>query len=496
MDNVQEKIKIHDRYQFEIKYTYPLNKALPENDYLVETFIFIPNNLGVNADNYTKHDFYSDLQKYIRFKTPVFLLSSIIKEKGPLDRLKAEMTALTEDPSNPKINKDYLYQLKMLCSILKSALRDEGDYIETCQVPSDKYAQIERLLANISRITAEFRNLRPIIQVPHLPPEQVTFYKFSDEYISLMVEKALFKLLEYLQKTEITGKDELCISISNLIRDEIKYRAENHYPSLVRENSSNEEIIYRIRILKKIMGSILFLKTFTQTEGRMIEQILMGLAAGMAMAFATGMLFLSRRMFADLTLSLFIILVVSYVFKDRLKEMSKIYMIDFLKKYMYDYKTVLMTNLTKIGFCRETFTFLKEKNLPKEIVKIRNKDYFAELDNGYVGENVIYSKKYIKVYSSECQKIYADFQVDGIHDIIRFNIRHFLDKMDNPEKALYLLDDHCSFKMVPGLCTYYIHIILKYGMGGQQEYHKFRLILNRDGIKRIVEIPCPPIGQK
>ena len=53
MNNVQEKIKIHDRYQFEIKYTYPLNKELPETDYLVETFIFIPNNLGVNADSYT-----------------------------------------------------------------------------------------------------------------------------------------------------------------------------------------------------------------------------------------------------------------------------------------------------------------------------------------------------------------------------------------------------------------------------------------------------------
>ena len=72
MNNVQEKIEIHDRYQFEIKYTYPLNQELPETDYLVETFIFIPNNLGVNADSYTKHDFYSDLQKYIRFKTPVF----------------------------------------------------------------------------------------------------------------------------------------------------------------------------------------------------------------------------------------------------------------------------------------------------------------------------------------------------------------------------------------------------------------------------------------
>ena len=489
-NNVQEKIKIHDRYQFEIKYTYPLNKELPETDYMVETFIFIPNNLGINADTYTKQNFYSDLQKYIRFKTPVFLLSSIIKEKGPLDRLKAEMTALIEDPSNPETGKNYLYQLKMLCSILKSALRDEEDYIETSQETADRCMLIGQLLENISRLTGGFRKLHAIIQVPHLDQKQAVFYHFCDEYISLMVEKSLFKLLESIKRKDASQNHELCARILDVIKSEIKYRTDNNYPSLVKENSSNEEIIYRMRTLKKIVGSILFLKTLTQTEGRLIEQILMGMAAGLSMAFATGMLFLSRRIFADLTLSLFLILVISYIFKDRLKELSKIYMLGYLKKYIYDYKTVLMTNLTKIGFCRETFTFLKEKNLPAEIAKIRNKDYFTELDNGYIGENVIYSKKYIKIYSSNCRKIYADFQVDGIHDIIRFNVRHFLDKMDNAEIPLFMPDGTCSFKMVPGSCLYHLNIILKYGMGNQHEYHKFRLVLNRDGIKRIVEIPC------
>lgn len=493
MNSVQEKIKIHDRYQFEIKYTYPLNKELPETDYMVETFIFIPNNLGVNADTYTKQNFYSDLQKYIRFKTPVFLLSSIIKEKGPLDRLKTEMTALAEDPSNAEAGKDYLYQLKMLCSILKSALRDEEDYIETCQEAADRQMLIERLLENITRITAGFRKLHDIIQVPHLDQKQAVFYHLCDEYISLMVEKSLFKLLESIERGAPGLDRELCVRISDVIKNEIKHRKDNNYPSLVRENSSNEEIIYRQRTLKKIMGSILFLKTFTQTEGRLIEQILMGMAAGVSMAFATGMLFLSRRVFADLTMSLFLILVISYIFKDRLKELSKIYMLGYLKKYIYDYKTVLMTNLTRIGFCRESFTFLKEKNLPAEIARIRNKDYFTELDNGYIGENVIYSKKYIKIYSSNCRKIYTDFQVDGIHDIIRFNVRHFLDKMDNAEIPLFMPDGADSFKMVPGSCVYHLNIILRYGMGDQHEYHKFRLVLNRDGIKRIVEIPCSTI---
>lgn len=486
--NLHEQISIHDKFQFELKYTYPFDRTSKELEYLVETYIFIPNNLGVNQESYGKREFYNDIQKYIRFKTPVFQLSSINKPEGPIARLKATMEAMVKTGID---SADYEYRLKMLCSILKSALRDEGEHIEQRKTSQESITAALEYIEYVIKVITEFRSLRPLLNMPQSQPSHTAFYNFADEYISLLVEKSLFILIEYFKDGNAAGQNELCSSALNVIKSEISYRTSRNYPSIARDNNSNEEVIYRMRTLKKIMGSILLLKTQTQIEGRWFEQLLMGMAAGLSMAFATGMVFISRRVFADLTLSIFIILVVSYIFKDRIKDLSKIYLLEFAKHFFYDYKTILMTNLTKIGFCRETFLFLKENNLPPEIVKIRNKNYFSELENGFLGENVISYKKYIKIFTWSCPTLLADFQVDGLNDIVRFNIRHYLDKMDDAEKLLPVPDGDNSYQLVKGNNVYQLNMVLKYSHAGEEEYRKFRIFLDHNGIKRLTELPCP-----
>ena len=66
MDNLNEIFKQHDKYQLEMKFTYPLNTELAQNEYHVDTYIFLPNSLGISSTTYSKQDFYSDLQEYIR----------------------------------------------------------------------------------------------------------------------------------------------------------------------------------------------------------------------------------------------------------------------------------------------------------------------------------------------------------------------------------------------------------------------------------------------
>lgn len=74
MENFSESVQLHDKYQFELKFSYPLDRSRKTTEYHVETYIFIPNNLCVNASTYSKDDFFNDMQKYIRFKTPTVLL--------------------------------------------------------------------------------------------------------------------------------------------------------------------------------------------------------------------------------------------------------------------------------------------------------------------------------------------------------------------------------------------------------------------------------------
>ncbi|MFA7229692.1 MAG: hypothetical protein WC071_00325 [Victivallaceae bacterium] len=489
---VEETIRIHDKYQFEIKYTYPLDREQPVTEYTVETFIFLPNNLGINQLSYSKNDFYRDMQKYIRLKTPVFRLASIVNgADNPLEKVKQTVAALGHN-ANEHTVAEYSYHLKMFCSILKSAIRDEEFFIENHGQEPGINALIESFLKDVKHIVKSFRELKEIIQEAHIDHNNFSFYSFSDEYISLIVEKYLYLLLIFLKQHKTVTNNKIPELIIQVINSELEHRKINGYPAIASSAGNNEEVIYRLRILKKIMGSILFLTTHTKVEGRLLEQIATGVAAGVAMAFATGFVFLSRNTLQDLTLSLFLGLVISYIFKDRIKELSKLFLLSWLRKYVYDYKTVLCTAMdAEVGFCRESFAFVPdEKLLPPEIIKIRNKDYIGKLDNGYAPENIIYSKKQIKVFQAACEKIFSDFQVDGIHDIIRFNVSGFLNKMDNPRKILFVPDGSDNYRKIKGDCVYHLNMILKYGMDGNIKYHKFRIVLSRSGIKRIVEIPC------
>lgn len=486
MQSISETIKVHDKFQFELKYTYPLKQEFQNAEYTVENYLFIPRNLDINPDTYGAKDYYRDMQKYIRLKTPIILLQNLLLEKdGLLKAVRSAMEELAHNPTSKTAAKSYTYHLKMLCSILKSALRDEEEYIENSSLKSNPEPLVERLLKEIEKITKEFRSFEAIIKVPHFDRKSYELWQFADEYISLLMDKYLARLYFSLKRFEI-NVDGMQLKIAKMLQSEAAYRMESGYPSVTDDNSENETVIYRMGALKKVMGSILFLKTKTKLEGWLLEQIITTFAAGLAMAFATAFIFLSRTKFEDFTISLFAILVIIYMFKDRIKDLAKRIVYGWAKKYIFDYKTIVMTNMgTKIGYCREMCSFLNTANIPPEIVHKRNTDYLTELDNELAGESILYSKKEIRIASSKCSKLLTDFKVDGVHDIIRINVRSFLNKMDNPEKSLYRADGK-KCKIARGSRVYHINLIQKYGMKDQQPtYRMFRIVLNRNGLKRI-----------
>ena len=493
MKKIEENVRIHDKFQFEIKYVYPFDRNDPITEYTVEHFLFVPKHLGISKNHYTKEQFYGDGQKYIRLKTPVFSLYSMTSgEKNPLDRLRETLKDLPKDPKNSEFNRHYKYHLKMFCSIFKSAIRDEELFIEHRLNPKDQKIAVGKVVNDIQAVVDKFRALRPLIHSTYITHKQMALFNFADEYISILIEKRIFKLLAFLKENKNPKYSAIAPVLLALAVSEKDYRIKQNYPSIAEEGKSNEEIVYRGRILKKIMGNILFLDTHVKIEGRLREQIGMGFAAGLAMAFATTFIFLSQKLFKGFTLALIAVFTIIYVFKDRIKEITKYIMLAILKKYIYDYKTILMTSFDKkVGICRELFNFTREDKLPQMVNRIRNKNYIDELENGYTPEDIICYKKYIRIYSGECKQLLQDFKVDGVIDILRFNVRHIMNKMDNPRKTFFVADGDSDFKKINGKCYYHLNLVLKYGNFKKEPfYQKFRIILSRDGIKKIEQVPC------
>ncbi len=488
---IEEIVKIHDKHQVEIKLNYKLEDKKKFANYIIDTYMFLPNSLDINQSTYSKQNFYNDIQSYIRLKTPTVLIQNLVKgENSPFEKLKKIVESVVQNSIRFE-NTDYEHQIQIYCSIFKSALRDHVHFIEEKTESEDLELLIEKYIEEVPKAVSAFRGLRATITVPTLTDNQFTIFTFGDEYISLMTEYFSFQLFELIPKKKLTEelKKKYEKSLIDIIKFETDYRRQHKYPSIKKDGSDNEEFLYRRSVLKKYISSILFLNVRTHNDSKFMEQLLYSIAAGFAMIFATTVAFFTQQKYGNLTYPFFVALVVSYMFKDRIKELMRGYFSQKIQSKFYDHKTDIFVNSRdkNIGFAKERVSFVSQKYLTSSIKKLRNIDRITALDNLATGENILLYRKNIKINSLKLKKYYKNFTVEGINDIIRLGIGDFLKKMDNSETLLHFYKEN-QYKKIKGDRVYHINIIIQYNMDGIIEYRRFRIISNREGIKRIEKV--------
>lgn len=485
---IDEIVKVHDKSQFEIKFNYQPEEGNKRTRHSAEIYIFSPKNLGVNKNTYSKIKFYGDVKSHIRLKTPSILLKNIYGNNSPIALLENSIQKLVLEQNQKNIS-DFEYRIKMFCSVLKSSLREEILFIEKNQNSKDFDKNISYFLNELKELSKEFRKLSKKIKVASIPEKFINLYNFADEYLSIISNESRHELFEIIKKNEIKKSDDLIDELLEQAKNEINHRKANGYPSIPSEENDNEELIFRRSALKKLMGQVLFLNNRTKPEGTLVEQIFFGISAGIAMAFATAIAFMSRTKFGEYSLFFFLLLVIAYIFKDRMKDILKNHFANLVRKYFADKKTRIYTGLEqKIGVIRETFSFIEEDELPKEIKTLRNRAFFSEVHEGGYGEDVLLYRKNITLYSDRFKQIFPDFKIDGINDITRLNIFRFLRNMDNPKENIFIPKKN-SYSVVEGSRVYHVNIVIKNTVSeGHNSFSRIRLILDKNGIKRIEEV--------
>jgi hypothetical protein len=274
---------------------------------------------------------------------------------------------------------------------------------------------------------------------------------------------------------------------------ETAHRISHGYGSVLKLEDENETYAFRASVIKKYVSGVLHLSTDAQREGRGIEQILMAVAAGISMVFATVVAFYFQKVYGSFTFPAFAALVVGYMFKDRIKEFVRALFAGNLQSYMFDRRINIRTldGKYKLATLREKITFIKEREIPPEIRTARQKDPFADLDNDRQGETVICHTKDIVLNADLFQRAFAGLpRTSGLNDIIRYDIHPYLKKMDDPVEEQLLLHEG-ELKMVHSHKVYHINFVSQYtSLSSQNEkiYRRMRLVLNRLGIKRIEHI--------
>ena len=193
--------KIHDRYTLEFKVGYSrYSPSAAVSDFMMDTWIFIPDSLYINAKTYPKSNFYRDFRALVRLITPVYTLEEVADEEAlPLSRLLMCCRELAEEPSEEH-EKTYEHQIKMFGSITRSALRTVavGLYRET-EVNAFR-VRLDGIVLLLARIMAAYREIPRKAGLDRVAFELRSRYDLGEEYLCRMVNMHLFRVMEYARE--------------------------------------------------------------------------------------------------------------------------------------------------------------------------------------------------------------------------------------------------------------------------------------------------------
>lgn len=486
---IESNVKIHDRFSFEIKFSLVSDSVghVEKGEFSINSWIFIPNSLDINRDSYPKEQFFKDLKSNIRLMTPVYSLEELIGNhpESPGQRLSKALRELLEDPASDEKGACFVHQTKLFANICKSAIRNQVNFIISC---SDAEALKHTIVfvADLRNILQYFRSLYPLVQSTNFNREWSENFAYADNFISNVAEQHAFRLMKGFRQRKIY--DKACRILLPLLESELAERKKRKFPVIHRDNKENNSwVVMQWGILKKLVESGLFLHIKMKKDGAVVEQLLYSIAAGISMLFATVVTFTAQKHYASYTFPLFVILIVSYMFKDRIKDSMRYYFDSQLGKKYFDRKRRLSTRDVVIGEIKESVNYVSEEHLPAEVVAMRRRLPIVEAENKIYNEQILLYKKLVKL--SFAKLIEKDgYHYAGINDITKFYLVHLTQKMSNPEIDLYFPDSQKGYICFEGDKVYPLHFIFRGESQGQVFFRKFRLLFNRDGIKELVEM--------
>lgn len=459
------KTKIHDRFSIEFKVGFVTRRKTKKNDFTVGMWIFIPESLDITPSTYSKSDFYRDVKTNVRLITPNFILRDIVGGSAiPLKNLTRAAAAMASDYTRTN-TAEFAFQAKMFAAIVKSSLRDEYYYIRE---QKRKDLLIDNYIENLRDIIEAYKELKMTISTPSVGEEGQEAYDMSGDFLCAISSHFSLKLLKDISdiKSLARQKEELTALVRriNALAEERGYSCPTD--------------VYKHGILKKYVESQLYLRVPKKRDGMLIEQAYYSLAAGLAMLFATMVAWAFQRRFGNLTWPLFIALIISYMMKDRIKELMRYYFAHRVSDKYFDNKAKISLKDHEIGLMKEAVDFIPKQNVPDEI---RN------IVKAHTGERVLLYRKAVHI-DREKMVENASYNYSGVNDIIRLQVNSFLHKMDNPQVPVNVLDESGKVKQVMCPKEYYLNIVLSYTYDDVQDFKQFRIILDRNGIKAIEEL--------
>ena len=510
-------VKARGTNSIELKFRYGVerNQLRRREDYSTDVHFFLPASFKINPSTYERPQFYRDAKIYFRADTPVMSAEQILADSpaSPLSRLRRMIGAAgRDDAARPDA---FVYESKMLGAIYKSLLRrvvgslnesvaEVGDsdpldpdaddvrpeeMADQIDEGTERWTPTESTVNSVHGIAKEFHQLTSQVTQCEAWAEVHEHCRMIDEHLSLLLE-------HYLGACLSDGPGEISPSsqelrIVDVISEEAEYRKSMAYPTTLPEEpeqSRLEEYVYREKMLKTYASEVLFLNVKSYDESKRAEHFLYAVAAGIAMVFATAIAFYAQSVFGGISATLFALLVVSYMIKDRLKDAFRSYFRRSVGGRFYDRKMNLYdANLhEKLARVRERVNFVSAKHTDEVVARGRNRGPFeTRLSQTKPESHFVYHQS-VTIKADSLRQVHE--RITGLADIVIVNLDRMLLHLANQTTKVPVVHGDSVIVHRSGR-VYHLNVIVVSKDKSGRMINRFRLIVDRDGIKRIETVP-------
>ena len=477
------KTKIHDKFTLEFKVGFNTKKAdkqMKISDFVMNTWIFVPNSLDINATKYSKENFYRDLKSDVRLITPEYSLHDFANDEQllPNQTLNNEFANLFIAPNDTA---DLVHAVKMYCSIAKSAFRDASQQVMTSENAQQRLETCQVYLDDMKKVLNRFRKLSNKLKNSDIKGRIVQDFAYADEFLGNVMASYTYSLRDNLHTSFPDDYAQLEEQFKAVLLGERAYKSEQGYLNVSpTDPNGNEDFVFRASLLKKFAESDLYLSSNKRQNTFLVEQILYSLAAGAAMVVATLSSFFFQQRYGNFTLPFLIALVISYMFKDRLKDWLRLFFAKRVSSKVFDTRTDFHIKGRHIGWSKDSMDFIDGDKVLPEVLQMRDRlPLFDEVSGN--DEKVILFRKKVQVWPAELAKA-SPFPMKGINDILRYNITDLTRKMDNPVFPLSGTWADDGFKPVDGKKVYRLTFVIQCAYEGKTEYKRIVVRCDRNGI--------------
>ena len=465
---IEIQTKIHDQFSIEFKVGFSGRDDVKVDNFDVNSWIFIPNGLYINDHTYSKDRFYTDMKSNIRLLTPSFSLKEMVEgSDAPIQHVIRSLNNLNE----------FEFQMKLFGSIFKSSIRDVSAEIIHEKDKEKLSLRCKEYISDLQLVLQSYRKIYDMIDPKN--EAMLAKFRFTDEFISHQMQIQTMKVVKALQHIE--GMHDTVNNIIDTLKKETDYKISKGYSHvIINDDANNRKLVNHHSKLKKYIESALYLNVNTTQDGQAVKQISFSLAAGLAMMVYLLITTLFQKYWGNYPALIFFILVIFYILKDRIKELTRWMFAYQLKDKYYDNKTVISIKDNHVGILTEGMDFISEDKVPAEVMKLRRRTRL-ETENKLLDEKIILYRKRVEIDNETLRNQY-DYEFKGINDIIRYHVSYLTKKADNPETLIDCLDDEGNVQTIKAERVYTLHFVLQFKWENQIEYRDLHINVNRNGI--------------